>query len=72
MDMITKLHEMGQEDLASRLEKSLRENDRVNTQTDIDADGNPISQPAGLGPLAPTPDKPTGMQVRLRGKLSDY
>jgi len=69
MEMITKLRDMGQDELASRLEKSMRENAQVNTDTD--AQGNP-AQPAGLGPLAPTADKPTGMQARLRGKLSDY
>jgi len=73
MDMITKLHELGEEDLASRLETNMRENTEVNTQADADAaaTGQP-SQPAGLGPLTPTTDKPTGMQVHLRGKLSDY
>jgi len=75
MEMITKLHDLGQDDLASRLEKSMADNDQVNSDTGPDAataGGNPASQPAGLGPLAPTPDKPTGMQARLRGKLSDY
>jgi tetratricopeptide (TPR) repeat protein len=71
MDMITKLHELGEDELASRLEKSMRENSQVNTQTDTEA-GSPSSPPAGLGPLSPTPDKPTGIQVHLRGKLSDY
>ncbi|MBF0571681.1 MAG: tetratricopeptide repeat protein [Candidatus Omnitrophica bacterium] len=71
MEMITKLHDMGEDELASRLEKSLRENKKVNTDTDAAA-FNPSSQPVGLGPLSPTPDKPTGTQVRLRGKLSDY
>ena len=73
MEMITKLHGMGEEDLASRLEKSMRENKRVNAQVEPDAGSNPSSaKPAGLAPLDPTPDKPTGMQARLRGKLSDY
>lgn len=74
LEIITKLHQMGEEDLASRLEASMRDNAHVNTQSD--ADNNPSenasSAPAGLGPLDPTPDKPTGMQARLRGKLSDY
>ncbi len=70
MEMITKLHEMGQEDLASRLEKSMRDNAQVNTQASSDTVN--AAQSNGLGPLSPTPDKPTGMQVRLRGKLSDY
>ena len=71
MEMITKLHDLGEDDLASRLEKSMRENTKVNTQTDPDT-ANPTSTPAGLGPLDPTPDKPIGTQVRLRGKLADY
>jgi tetratricopeptide (TPR) repeat protein len=71
MEMITKLHELGQDDLAARLEKSMRDNTEVNTEGDSNG-ANSSSQPAGLGPLATTPDKPTGMQVRLRGKLSDY
>ncbi|MDE1920656.1 MAG: tetratricopeptide repeat protein [Candidatus Omnitrophica bacterium] len=71
MDMITKLYQLGQDDLAGRLEKSMRDNSYVNTPTDISA-SNPSSTPAGLGPLPATPDKPTGMEVRLRGKLSDY
>jgi len=72
MDIITKLREMGQEDLAARLEQSLRDNARVDAQTDADNGGNPSSPSAGLGPLPSTADKPTGMQVHLRGKLSDY
>jgi tetratricopeptide (TPR) repeat protein len=70
LDMITKLHELGEEDLASRLEQSMRDNTVVNAQPDADS-GTP-SQPPGLGPLAPTEDKPTGIKVHLSGKLSDY
>jgi len=73
LEMITKLHEMGEEELASRLEQSMRDNPGVNTQGDVNGGGNPSSsQPAGLGPLTPTTNQPTGMQARLRGKLSDY
>ena len=73
MEMITKLHEMGEEDLASRLEKSMRENSEVSTQSDTGTGkGNLSTQPAGLGPLSSTPDQPTGTKVHLRGKLSDY
>ena len=68
MDMITKLRDLKEDEMASKLEQSLRENNHVSTPSDS---GNP-SPTAGLGPLSPTPDKPTGMQVRLRGKLSDY
>ena len=71
LEMITKLHAMGEEDLATRLEKSMRENKEVNSQMDA-GNSNPGSQQPGLGTLNPTPDKPTGMQARLRGKLSDY
>ena len=72
MDVITKLHELGEEGLASRLEKSLRDNPLVNDQSGINGANSPSQQSAGLGPLQPTPDQPTGMQARLRGKLSDY
>lgn len=74
MEMITKLHELGEEDMASRLEKSMREDTNVNTEANSDANNTEAqpSQPRGLGPLASTPDQPTGMQARLRGKLSDY
>jgi len=72
MDMITKLNEMGENDMASRLEKSLRDNTQVDSTPTDSGLGNPASKPAGLGPLAPTPDQPTGTKVRLRGKLSDY
>jgi tetratricopeptide (TPR) repeat protein len=74
MEMITKLHDLGQEELASRLEQSMRDNSQVDDQTDQNTDSNPAApaQPAGLGPLDPTPDQTTGMQARLRGKLSDY
>jgi len=65
------LHDLGQDELAERLEKSLRENKDVNSDTDSNESNQP-AQAAGLGPLSPTPDKPTGMQVHLRGKLSDY
>lgn len=71
IDMITKLRELGEEDLASRLEQSMRENSVVNTQADS-ASANTPAVPAGLGPLEPTSDKPTGIQVHLRGRLSDY
>jgi len=73
MEMITKLHDLGQEELASRLEQSLRDNSQVNDQTDSNAASNsPTGQPAGLGPIPATSDQPSGMQARLRGKLSDY
>jgi len=71
MEMITKLHGMKEDDLASRLEKSLRENKEVNAPQSS-RPVNPSSPSAGLGPLDATPDKPTGMQVRLPGKLPDY
>jgi tetratricopeptide (TPR) repeat protein len=78
MEMITKLHELGQEELASRLEQSLRDNSKVNDDTDSN-NSNPSSPSAssqagqaGLGPLPVTSDQPAGMQARLRGKLSDY
>jgi tetratricopeptide (TPR) repeat protein len=69
--VITKLHEMGAEDLASQLEDSMRNTPQV----DLGDDNNQAQQQSsgkGLGPLTPTEDKPTGMQVHLRGKLSDY
>lgn len=69
MDMITKLHELGEEDLASRLEESMRNNPRVETPSPGGASGG---QGEGLGPLEPTGDQPTGTRVRLRGRLSDY
>jgi tetratricopeptide (TPR) repeat protein len=69
MEMITQLHEMGEEDLAGRLEQSMRDNAEVSTQADS---RTPSGTPAGLGPLPETADTPTGTQVRLRGKLSDY
>ena len=71
MEMITKLYDLHEDDMAGRLEKSLRENKTVNSDTDAQ-NANPSTQPAGLGPLEPTNDKPTGMKVRLSGKLSDY
>jgi tetratricopeptide (TPR) repeat protein len=72
MDMITKLRDMKQEDLASRLEKSLQDNKLVDADPSPDTKNSGPQQPAGLGPLSPTPDQPTGTQVRLRGKLADY
>jgi len=72
LEMITKLHELQEEDMASRLEDSMRQNAQVNTQTGADANGNPATTPAGLGPLPATEDKPTGIKVHLSGKLSDY
>ncbi len=71
MDMITKLHELGEEDLASRLESSMRDNSLVNTDSGQNTQG-PAAAPAGMGPLEATTDAPSGMQARLRGKLSDY
>jgi tetratricopeptide (TPR) repeat protein len=72
MDMITKLHDLKADDLASQLENTLRQNQWVNTQPDANAVVNETPANQGLGPVDPTPDKPTGMQARLRGKLSDY
>jgi len=72
LEVITKLNELGEDDLASRLEKSMRDNAQVNTDENADTTNNPPGQPAGLGPLPETPDQPTGTKVRLRGKLSDY
>jgi len=69
LDMITKLHNMGEEDLASRLEDSMRKNKSVDAQP---PSGNDAPPAPSTGPIEPTPDKPTGMQTRLRGKLSDY
>ena len=71
MDMVTRLYDMQQDDFASRLENSLRENAKVDTQSEADV-SNLVTRPPGLGPLTPTSDQPTGTQVRLRGKLSDY
>lgn len=72
MDMITKLHSLGEDELAERLEKSMRENSEVNAETSNPGGSTSSSKPVGFGPLSPTPDKPTGTQVHLRGKLSDY
>jgi tetratricopeptide (TPR) repeat protein len=72
MDMITKLRDLGDEDLASRLEKSLQDNKLVDAEPSQETSNSSPQQPAGLGPLSPTPDQPTGTQVRLRGKLADY
>ena len=60
MEMITKLHELGEEDLASRLEDSMRNNARVNTESSTDASGNPQPpQPAS----APYPPPTTNQQA---------
>ena len=72
MDMITKLHDLKADDLASQLEDTLRQNLWVNAQSDPKTSVNEASANKGLGPVDPTPDKPTGMPARLRGKLSDY
>lgn len=71
LDMITKLRELGQDEMASRLEKTMDEHSNVNTQGDAGALGG-SSTPGGLGPISPTPDQPTGTKVRLRGKLADF
>ncbi|MBF0505003.1 MAG: tetratricopeptide repeat protein [Candidatus Omnitrophica bacterium] len=70
MDMITKLHNLKADDLASKLEDSMRQNGLVNTEPQVHTD-SPEQKP-GLGPLDSTPNRPTGIQARLRGKLSDY
>src|SRR5208282_2762476 len=49
MDMITKLHDMGEEDMATRLEKSMRDNTLVDDQSDNGINNQP-AQPVGLGP----------------------
>jgi len=70
LDMITKLRNLKAEDLATQLEASMRKDPWINSPADSSVHTAP-SQP-GLGPVDPTADKPTGMQARLRGKLSDY
>jgi len=72
IDMITKLHELQADDLATRLEDSLRNNAQVNTDTESSLTNLPGREPPGMGPLPVTPNEPTGTRVRLRGKLSDY
>jgi len=71
LEMITQLRLLGQEKLAVQLEQSMRENAYVNTDAGAQ-DVNQSSQHPGLGPLPATVDAPTGTQVHLRGKLSDY
>jgi tetratricopeptide (TPR) repeat protein len=73
LEMITKLHILKADDLAAQLETSMRKDLWVNArQPDPPQDNTPTNAPAGTGQVDPTPDKPTGMQARLRGKLSDY
>jgi len=74
LEMITKLRSLKAEDLASQLEDSMRKNLWINAQQpDPVPDSTPAAAlPAGIGQVEPTADKPTGMQARLRGKLSDY
>ncbi|MBF0490419.1 MAG: tetratricopeptide repeat protein [Candidatus Omnitrophica bacterium] len=68
LDVITQLRDMGQEDFADRLEKSVRENRRVvlddfvNTSDNQDEDQSKNS-------FENTSDVPKGIKVRLRGRL---
>src|SRR5438477_329428 len=63
LEVITQLKDMGQDDFANRLEKSVRENNKVIL--------NELAGPdteAQEKPFEKTPDTPKGIKVRLKGK----
>jgi tetratricopeptide (TPR) repeat protein len=67
LEVITYLKSIGQDDFASKLEKSVRENrkvivDNFSEDGEIDQDKNVFDK---------TADTPKGIQVRLRGKLDE-
>lgn len=68
IDIITKLHNMGQEDFAKRLEQMVRENQRVALQQPDEGDDQ--SEASEASKPAYTPPTQTGIKVRLREKLS--
>lgn len=68
IDIITKLHNMGQEDFAKRLEQMVRENQRVALQ--VQDEGDVQSETTDLEKPVNTPPTQTGVKVRLREKLS--
>jgi tetratricopeptide (TPR) repeat protein len=65
LEMITQLRDMGQNDFADRLEKSVRENRKVIME---DAGDENAAAPKEKE-FEKTPDTPKGLKVRLRGKL---
>ena len=70
LEMITQLHKMGEEDLAGRLEKTVRENPKVAVQQNADEEQPaPPQESASQAPFSPRAE--TGVKVRLRGKLSE-
>jgi tetratricopeptide (TPR) repeat protein len=72
LEMITQLHKMGEDDYAERLEKMVRENQKVAVQpsSDTPEDSRASAKPATpVTPAAPVGD--IGVKVRLRGKLSE-
>ena len=67
LDMITALRGMGQEDLAGKLEKAMRENRKVVLEAP-DQEPVPHNEPSASEDEAPA--APVGIKVRLREKLS--
>ena len=71
MDVITKLRDMKQEDLAVKLENAMREKRIVVLDT---LQEQPQSGPSDAAPAQPAPSagpaQPAGVKVRLRDKLS--
>ncbi|MEI7998132.1 MAG: tetratricopeptide repeat protein [Candidatus Omnitrophota bacterium] len=72
LDIITQLKSMGQEDLANKLEKSVRENrwvvlDEFNNPTE----DKEIVEDKNTPEATTSPNTFKGVKVRLRGKLSD-
>ena len=70
LDIITQLHKMGEEDLAGRLEKMVRENPKVTVQPNADEDQPPSSQ-ENPSRVSSSAREESGVKVRLRGKLSE-
>jgi tetratricopeptide (TPR) repeat protein len=67
LDVITQLKSMGQDDYASRLEKSVRENRKVV----IDEPSDNSEEDQNKDTFEKTSDVPKGVKVRLRGKLDE-
>lgn len=70
LDIITELKMTGQDDLAAKLEKAVRENRRIVADSS-ESDENREDNPKNPNDIEKTSDSPKGIKVRLRGKLDE-
>ena len=71
LEVITQLKDMGQKDLAEKLEKSVRENRKITINESDDSSEDQDNPNEDKNVFEKTSDTPKGIKVRLRGKLDN-